>query len=416
MRRIKFLLVFVLLALIGSTTLAIGQRPADTISTEEDVRAVLLDYSASLSIGHVATESYYSPAIRDLLQERRGFYAEFFGVGLHSDLLSIESDFTMESLVEDSGQDELYHVGAVETVTLHGRYRCLSPEEYPLIRSGRWALAKAEDPTVKKAIEGYIERMMDGINRSVKEDSFEAVFIVHHNLVVNSSKKGLKIVQDSFTDAANDNPEGHDSVSWVDEEFVRHRPDLTKMPDYEIYHTSVEEMGESLLDTYSRICGENKKATSPSSPRGSDSYNRYAAAQYINRWVKNTSITCAPDVPQDQSNWNPAYNPIWCNDCANYVSQALKAGGHTTNSTWNPSTVAWKYVPSLKSFLITSGRGFFTSYLSNLQVGDIAFQGSSHVVMVGAIGPHRYSAHTSDRKRAPWHGSINGYMSSISTS
>jgi len=73
MRKIRFLSVFVLLVLMLSTTLAMEQRPTDAILREEDVRSVLLDYSTSLSAGHVTNESYYSLAMRDLLQERRDF-------------------------------------------------------------------------------------------------------------------------------------------------------------------------------------------------------------------------------------------------------------------------------------------------------------------------------------------------------
>jgi len=43
MGKIKFLSVLVLLVLIGSTTVAMGQRPANTILAEEDIRAILLD-------------------------------------------------------------------------------------------------------------------------------------------------------------------------------------------------------------------------------------------------------------------------------------------------------------------------------------------------------------------------------------
>ena len=48
MRTVKFLSVFALLVLMLGTTLAMGQGPTDTVLTEEDVRGVLLDYSASL--------------------------------------------------------------------------------------------------------------------------------------------------------------------------------------------------------------------------------------------------------------------------------------------------------------------------------------------------------------------------------
>lgn len=296
-------------------------------------------------------------------------------------------------------------------VTLHGKYRCSSPEEYPLVQSGRWALAQTDNPAVKKAIEGYIKSMIDDINKSIEEDGFEIVSIVRHNLIVNSDARGLKIVRDSFTDAANDNHEGYDNVNWVDDRFIRRKPDLTKMPDYEIYNTLIEELGKSLLETYSRIYGQGTPLTPPIQYH----YYHSLATNYINTWVKNTSTTCAPDVYQEQSNWNPAYPKFGCNDCANYVSQALKAGGCTTTAAWNwnPPTSAWRYVPDLKSFLLNEGRGVWAGSLSDLQAGDIAFKAGSHVVMVAAVGPHRYSAHTSDKLKAVWWADLNQYMKMV---
>ncbi|MDY7041809.1 MAG: hypothetical protein SVX38_13210 [Chloroflexota bacterium] len=254
-KRFSGLLVVTLL-LVSLLSLGTTQSSAGAIPTEEDIRAILLDYSTCLSTGQVTKDSYYSPMMRDLLQDRRGFYKEFFDVGLHSDLLSIESDFTIESIVQDDEQGNLYNVKATEMVILHGKYRCSSPEEYPLVKSGRWALSRTDDPAVKKAIEGYIESMVDGVNESIKEGGFDIVFVVRHELVM-SNEKSLRIVQDSFTDAANDNPEGTDNISWINGRFVRRKPDLTKMPDYVMYNTPIEQLGESLLDTYSRIFRES---------------------------------------------------------------------------------------------------------------------------------------------------------------
>lgn len=113
---------------------------------------------------------------------------------------------------------------------------------------------------------------------------------------------GLKIVQDSFTDAANDNPKGCDNVSWIDGEFVRRKPHLTRMPDYMIYHTPVEELGKSLLETCSRAYGGQATLLSPPIQYH---YYHSVAKNYANTWVKNTGLTCAPNVFQDQSHKPP---------------------------------------------------------------------------------------------------------------
>jgi len=301
-------------------------------------------------------------------------------------------------------------VQAVEMVTLRGKYKCSSPEKYPLVKSGRWALARADDPAVRKAIESYVQSMVEGVEQSIREDAFEIVFIVRHNLLVRNDGKSPKIAQDSFTDAANDNVEGHDNVGWTQNSFIRRKSDLTRMPDYVIYHTSIEELGQSLLATYLEM--RSAKGISPASSI-QYTYSHTAAAGYIRTWVKNTDLACStnPVVYQKQSNWNPAYQPIWCNDCANYVSQALKRGGHPTTATWYPYSSAWINVGNLKTFLLNELRGWSTPNLSDLQVGDLAFQDDlGHVVMVSRVAPHRYSAHTSDRKDAVWYSELNDYM------
>ena len=80
------------------------------------------------------------------------------------------------------------------------------------------------------------------------------------------------------------------------------------------------------------------------------------------------------------------------------------------NTTWTTYTIAWRYVPNLQTFLINEGRGQLVASLSYLGVGDIAFIPNLHVVMVSAIGPARYSAHTSDRLNSSWDASISQYM------
>jgi hypothetical protein len=67
-------------------------------------------------------------------------------------------------------------------------------------------------------------------------------------------------------------------------------------------------------------------------------------------------------------------------------------------------------VDEMQNFLIGEGRGQLVSSLNYIGVGDIAFIPHQHVVMVSAIGPTRYSAHTMDRLNVSWDASINQYM------
>jgi hypothetical protein len=112
---------------------------------------------------------------------------------------------------------------------------------------------------------------------------------------------------------------------------------------------------------------------------------------------------------QNKSNYNPAYTKYTCTDCVNYVSQALKAGGIFTDSTWQPYTNAWINTYSLDSYLegIWSGyRMTLMSQLSYIQPGDLAWTTSwDHVVMYSGVNPARYSGHTNDRLLWPFSSS-----------
>ncbi|MBK9981600.1 MAG: amidase domain-containing protein [Saprospiraceae bacterium] len=104
------------------------------------------------------------------------------------------------------------------------------------------------------------------------------------------------------------------------------------------------------------------------SPR-SYTYNTTAAKNYAIQWYG-----------PNNSNYNPAYASCNCcgGDCMNFVSQCLKAGNWTTNSTWNygstcnNSTAAWINSTNWKNYAINSGRIYSTNYADNaLYVGDI---------------------------------------------
>jgi hypothetical protein len=64
---------------------------------------------------------------------------------------------------------------------------------------------------------------------------------------------------------------------------------------------------------------------------------------------------------QNNANWNnsqyPNYQNFYCNDCADYVSQCLHAGGIPTTSSWSysPYTPSWGNVGPLQYYLSTNG-------------------------------------------------------------
>ena len=264
--RSKLILVIVATAImVGALTLAVYVKssffPRLLVNQDlrNDIEAVLLDYSKSLSTGQISQEIYYTPMMQDLVRERRGFYERYFEVGLHSTLDSVKSEFVLGSGypgVEISTLlNDQVSVRVTEKVTLYGRYNC-SPEESPIVQAARWAISGTDDEAVRRALEEHIRSIEEDVSKS-SEDGFEITFILRHYLVIAKSKDGLQIVEDTFTDRdPTDNPSGTDNVIWRDGQFYRSKHDFTKMPDYQIYATSIEELGRKLLEDYTEAYGE----------------------------------------------------------------------------------------------------------------------------------------------------------------
>jgi Tol biopolymer transport system component len=227
--------------------------------TEKEAEALLRDYSQALSSGQISHQAFYSPAMRDLIVERRDYYQEFLQVALHSDLLGIDSRYELRSVTPDAVEQGLYHVRAVEWVTLRGRYRQPTSEEYTPARAALWALARTDHPAVREALQDHLQREMASYLASLYiEDSYQMDWIVTHHLLVQQEADRFTIIQDTFDDRANDNPDGTDVVEWVDGQFLRRKPDLTLSPDYAIFHEpleTVEHLGQDLLRNYTRTYG-----------------------------------------------------------------------------------------------------------------------------------------------------------------
>ena len=89
-------------------------------------------------------------------------------------------------------------------------------------------------------------------------------------------------------------------------------------------------------------------------------------------------------------------------DCANYVSQALCAGGIATDDTWKAGSSAWIGVGSLTKYMTDNKHWTSVSY-SSVERGDIvSFTSYSHVVMITSYDgtTYKFSGHSNDRKDA----------------
>lgn len=170
------------------------------------------------------------------------------------------------------------------------------------------------------------------------------------------------------------------------------------------------------LDNYS------KQSASSLSP--SYVYDGGAALNYAVRWTYDypDDVDCKDGkTHQDRRAYNNSwYDWIRCNDCANYVSQALHAGGLQMDSTWHgyPDELSytWRYIPALEDYMVDNGYWHSTNW-AGLQSGGVIEQtDQGHVMMCiyndGSL--MEYAAHTSDKKYWSWPSSWSAYYWNVS--
>jgi len=377
----------------------------------QEIKTLLADYSQYLEIGKTAQKAHYSSQIDMLVENRREYYKEFFENGLHANLTSLDSQFVINIGIALTRQEDVYYLRLNEIVTMHGTPITISPEKYPLIQAADWAISQSDNVNVENALKQYIKTMTEGVNKSV-HDGVEVVFVISHDIEIDTEKKQLQIIRDIFTDKSSDNLEGFDNVIWSRGEFLRYKPDWMKMPDYAMYNTSIETLGQGLLTDYST-------AYAGIVPRGTGFYYQRSRAQnYINTYTSNPVTLCpGSSVKQDTSKYNSSYQSLWsligCNDCTDYVSQALRSGGFPLDSNWYPgiASYAWNVTDGLKSYLMNIGAAQWYNFSTSLQIGDIAFTSDyGHSIMVANVNPHRFSGHTNDRQNHTWSNSLTLYL------
>ncbi len=175
---------------------------------------------------------------------------------------------------------------------------------------------------------------------------------------------------------------------------------------------------EAMEETFKKVSG------SPSVEIGYEAkytYNRLDARDYANSWTSNASYN--GNCYMDASKWNndeyPYYDNAYCNDCADYVSQALHEGGipidpgqwERLKDEYGDYTWAWTSVFSLKDYMYNNGH-WTTSNFTNANAGCVIRmpEYDYHAVMIVLNDTiHRqFSGHTNDRKQYPYYSS-NGW-------
>ncbi|MGB7537887.1 MAG: amidase domain-containing protein [Anaerolineales bacterium] len=361
----------------------------------------LAGYSTALNTGVDQDNPLGSPQMNSLVNDRRNFSSEYVTVALNLEYVGQTSDFATDpnASFRDTADGGLHRGEVSETVTITTKSNIGSPEEYPLVQSGLWAIQNADKDTNIQGLTDYLQGMTDSVKDSLK--GAEIKYVLRHAMVIQVKDDRGAILQDGYDDKSIDYINGYERIAWEGSSFTRKNPDFTQAPDYQFFYPTIDALGKQLLEAFRKhATAAGGKQASP--PHTYPPYPHGTATLYANTWVKSTTSTRAPNVYQKTGNYNPAFTAIPCNNCANFVSQALHVGALQYDSTWQPYSTAWVNVPALRICLINQSRIYSTT-LANLYPGDIAMTGSlSHVVMYTASNPARYNGHTSDRYKEPF--------------
>lgn len=153
-------------------------------------------------------------------------------------------------------------------------------------------------------------------------------------------------------------------------------------------------------------------------------YSRLDARDYANTYTSNAASRTCPthknSIRQDTSKYNSDYTWYCCNDCANYVSQAMAYGGVPTDSTWKPGNTAWTSCSAMKKYFVTTKNWWSSSDFAKCSAGGVVMlfgrSGSPyHVVMIvqNDTVTRTYSAHTNDRLKLAYSSNSSFGASSV---
>lgn len=134
-------------------------------------------------------------------------------------------------------------------------------------------------------------------------------------------------------------------------------------------------------------------------------YNRINARDYARLYTSNVPFTAAYkcdcgenlNVYRDMSKWNSNYPKLCHNDCANFVSQCLEAGGLPRDGTWAPGMNAWISVSAMEKYMLNTKSYWKESDFETTAAGGV-IRMPSHIVMISQNDTvtRRRCGHTND--------------------
>lgn len=181
-------------------------------------------------------------------------------------------------------------------------------------------------------------------------------------------------------------------------------------------YVPVEEMFPDAPETLQNEGREAVKSTavehssSQVAPSLYPNYNRISARDYARLYTSSVPFTAAYkcncganlNVYRDQSKWNNSY-PKYChNDCANFVSQCLEAGGLPRDATWAPGTSAWISVSAMETHMLN--KSYWQKSDFQTAAAGAVIRMPSHIVMISQNDTvtRTRCGHTNDVKDLPY--------------
>ncbi|WP_273702730.1 amidase domain-containing protein [Thermoanaerobacter sp. A7A] len=225
---------------------------------------------------------------------------------------------TMNTTLKAKRVEDLPYVkGMLKEVNLNNfKYESNAKMNSALFEANKNSLKEDQLSKASKELEFRFNDLSQYINKADDNNFF---------LTITADVKNNQIIQDSINIMAEN----------ID----------TLVPIQDLLPKSLEKMEEEGIHDMQQILNSQGEEYSPALYA---SYDRIAARDYANKWSINATscydhgTSCG--ILQARNTWNndvyPYYSELCHNDCADFVSQALHAGGIPMDSTWHRGTAA----------------------------------------------------------------------------
>ena len=356
------------------------------------------------------------------------FTTASFAQKIESNLDIENCEKVISSYIEDfltKGYSEYYDINSVRTVFDEIN---IDKEDniVAIVRTTMNNVLKAKNVEELPYVRGMLKRV--NLNTLSYESDDETMNIVaannENNLSASQIEVASRIINDKFKDlkqyigesddtnfifrvtaSARDGEIDMSTINMFAENIDEFIPAEEMLPKVEYEY---EQEGFKYLET--EISRADTIYSKEMSPTLYSNYDRLEARDYANKYTSNTTKKCPHgEALMDTSKYNSNYSWYCHNDCANYVSQSLKAGGLPTDSTWKSGSTAWINCEKLTDYMVNTKKYWKKSDYENANAGGVIMMKNSqgrryHAVMIvkNDTVTRQFSGHTNDRLQSAY--------------